>query len=89
MFLVDSLQYITFHTPQMKQMYEYYVNILGLTPLEGSLDDLVYLAVHENKPALILKKAEQASVGEVGYNVRTAEAWAALGQGWSSSYVRL
>jgi catechol 2,3-dioxygenase-like lactoylglutathione lyase family enzyme len=74
MFLIDSLQYITLHTSKMQQMYDYYVKILGLVKLEGSLDDVIYLAVNENKPAVILRKAAHSSVGEVGYNVKE-NAW--------------
>lgn len=75
MFLLNSVQYITFHTPNMKDMLNYYEQVLGLTKIAGSTDDKILLSVHDDLPTVILRQAEQASVGEVGFTVKGEEQW--------------
>ncbi|HWK23368.1 MAG TPA: VOC family protein [Ureibacillus sp.] len=69
MFLINKLEYLVFNTAQIDKMRDYYERILGMTLIEGSPEDEVWLGKNSNIPELILRKSEKASLGEAGFSV--------------------
>lgn len=69
MFLINKLQYLVFNTAQMDKMRDYYERILGMTLIESSPENEVWLGKNSNLPEIILRKSDKASLGDIGFTV--------------------
>lgn len=75
MFLVDSLYYIEFETPNVEAMSAYYRNVLGMVETRNSSADKVMLGIDRDQPALVLRRADAARLGEIGFFVSGHREW--------------
>ena len=78
MFLVDSLYYIVFETPNVERMADFYTNVIGLVETSCSREDQVVLGIDRDRPTLVLRRAEAARVGEIGFFLRGHQGWNGL-----------
>jgi catechol 2,3-dioxygenase len=69
MYLINSLGYVVFETPNLKEMTDYYHKGLKMIILKNSPEAGVFLGVNGLEPCLILREASEARLREVGFYV--------------------